>query len=50
MPENISENTPTSNVSKDDVEAFCSFCVFLRSIFRQSQILFEEGGETNAVL
>jgi AbiU2 len=34
----------TPNVSKDDVEAFCNFCVFLRSIFRHSQILFEEGG------
>jgi hypothetical protein len=38
-------NTPPPNVSKDDVEAFCNFCVFLRSIFRHSQVLFEEGGD-----
>jgi hypothetical protein len=37
-------NTPPPNVSKDDVDTFCNFCVFLRSIFRHSQILFEEGG------
>jgi AbiU2 len=31
----------TSNVSKDDVDAFCGFCVSLRSIWRHYQILFE---------
>ena len=37
--------TSTSNVSKDDVEAFRNFCVSLRSTFRHFQILFEEGAD-----
>ena len=35
----------TPYVSRDDVEAFCSFCVSLRSTYRHFQILFEEGGD-----
>lgn len=37
--------TTTPNVSKGDVEAFRNFCVYLRSIFRHFQILFEEGAD-----
>jgi len=33
------------NVSTDDVDAFCNFCVSLRSIYRHYQILFEEGAD-----
>jgi AbiU2 len=35
----------TPNVSTDDVDAFCNFCVSLRSIYRHYQILFEEGAD-----
>jgi transcriptional regulator with XRE-family HTH domain len=35
----------TSDVSKADVEAFCNFCVLLRSTFRHYQIIFEEGAD-----
>jgi len=35
----------TPHASRDDVEAFCSFCVSLRSTYLHFQILFEEGGE-----
>jgi transcriptional regulator with XRE-family HTH domain len=35
--------TITPHVSKNDVNAFCNFCVSLRSIFRHYQILFNEG-------
>jgi HEPN superfamily AbiU2-like protein len=37
-------------VSKSDVEAFCGFCVSLRSIFRHFQILFEEGADLRRAL
>ena len=33
------------NVSTDDVDAFCNFCVSLRYIYRHYQILFEEGAD-----
>jgi transcriptional regulator with XRE-family HTH domain len=42
-PENVPAVTP--HVSKDDIDAFCSFCVSLRSTFRHYQILFEEGAD-----
>jgi len=35
----------TSDVTKEDVEAFCNFCVSLRSTFRHYQIIFEEGAD-----
>jgi transcriptional regulator with XRE-family HTH domain len=38
-----SVTTITPHVSKNDVEAFCNFCVSMRSIFRHYQILFNEG-------
>jgi transcriptional regulator with XRE-family HTH domain len=31
----------TPNVSKDDVDAFCNFCIPLRAIWRHYQMLFE---------
>jgi len=37
--------TTTSNVSKDDVEAFYGFCVSLRSNFHHLQTLFEDGAD-----
>jgi transcriptional regulator with XRE-family HTH domain len=35
----------TPHVSKEDVEAFCNFCVSLRSTFRHYQTIFEEGAD-----
>jgi hypothetical protein len=38
--------TPTTpNVFKEDVEAFCAYCVSLRSLFCHFLILFEEGAD-----
>ncbi|MFZ1992221.1 MAG: helix-turn-helix domain-containing protein [Alphaproteobacteria bacterium] len=35
----------TSDVSKADVEAFCNFCISLRSTFTHYRTIFEEGGD-----
>jgi transcriptional regulator with XRE-family HTH domain len=35
----------SSEVSKEDVNAFCNFCVSLRSTFLHYQIIFEEGAD-----
>lgn len=42
---NVNGFVATPHVSKDDVDAFCRFCVSLRSTFRHFQILFEEGAD-----
>ena len=37
--------TRVDEVTSQDVELFCNFCVSLRSAFRHFQILFDEGGD-----
>jgi AbiU2 len=45
-----SATAPTPIVSAQDVEAFCNFCVSLRSLFRHYQILFEVGADLRCEL